>query len=150
MPITCLEDQLRRDEDERQYAYDDANGKTLVKGTSLRANLTIGVGRNLSAKGISQKERDFLLANDIQDATVGMESNWPWAMQLDDARQGAFKNLIFNMGVRKLSGFTHFLAAMQAGDWPAAKAQLLDSAADHEEPERIARLATQIEIGEWQ
>jgi lysozyme len=150
MPITCLEDQLRRDEGEKQYAYDDANGQTLLKGTSLRANLTIGVGRNLSAKGISQKERDFLLANDIQDATVGLESNWPWAMQLDDARKGAMLNLVFNMGVHTLSGFPHFLAAMQAGDWLTAKAQLLDSAADHEEPERIARLATQIEIGEWQ
>ena len=36
--ITCLEDQLRRDESERQYAYDDANGKTLVRGTQLRGN----------------------------------------------------------------------------------------------------------------
>lgn len=35
MPITCLEDQLRRDEEERQMAYDDATGKTLSKGDKL-------------------------------------------------------------------------------------------------------------------
>jgi GH24 family phage-related lysozyme (muramidase) len=150
MPITNLQDQLRRDESERQFAYDDANGKTLVKGTTLQANLTIGVGRNLSAKGISQKERDFLLDNDIADATVALEANWPWAMQLDDARKGAMLNLVFNMGSHALSGFVHFLAAMQAGDWATAKAELLSSAADHEEPERIARLALQIETGFWQ
>jgi lysozyme len=150
MPITCLEDQLRRDEDERQYAYDDATGKTLVKGSTLAANLTIGVGRNLSAKGISRKERDFLLDNDIQDATVALEANFPWAMALDDVRKGAMLNLVFNMGARALSGFVNFLTAMQVGDWAEAKAQLLDSAANHQEPERIGRLALQIESGFWQ
>jgi len=150
MPITNLEDQLRRDESERQYAYDDADGKTLVKGSTLQANLTIGVGRNLSAKGVSQKERDFLLANDIQDATVALESTFPWAMGLDDIRLGAMKNLAFNMGIHALSGFPKFLAAMRAGDWETAKTELLDSAADHEEPARIARLAAQILTGVWQ
>lgn len=150
MPITNLEDQLRRDESERQYAYDDANGKTLTKGSALQGNLTIAVGRNLSAKGVSQKERDFLLANDIQDATVALEANFLWVMDLDEVRQGAFKNLIFNMGTHALSGFPKFLAAAKSGDWPTAKAELLDSAADHEEPERIARLALQLETGFWQ
>jgi lysozyme len=148
--ISNLEDQLRRDESERQFAYDDANGKTIVKGTTLQANLTIGVGRNLSAKGVSQKERDFLLANDIQDATIALEANWPWALQLDDVRKGAMLNLVFNMGAHALAGFTHFLAAMQSGDWLTARAQLLMSAADHEEPERIGRLGLQIETGFWQ
>lgn len=148
--IACLSDQLRRDEDERQFPYDDATGKTLLKGDALSGNLTGGIGRNLSAKGFSQKERDFLLANDIADAAVALEANWPWAMALDDARKGAMLNLVFNMGSRKLSDFVNFLGAMKAGDWPDAKTQLLDSAADHEEPERIARLALQIESGFWQ
>ena len=148
--ITCLEDQLRRDESERQYAYDDANGKTLVRGTQLRGNLTIGVGRNLSAKGISPKEQDFLLANDIADATIAIEANWPWGLDFDEIRKGALLNLLFNMGAHALSGFPKFLAALKAGDWTTAKAELLDSAADHEEPARIQRLALQIETGFWQ
>jgi lysozyme len=150
MPITNLKDQLRRDEAEKQFAYDDATGKTLLKGDTLKANLTIGIGRNLSAKGLSPKERDFLLDNDIDDATVALEGNFPWAMDLDDIRKGAMLNLVFNMGSRKLSGFPKFLEAMKSGDWATAKAELLDSAADHEEPERIARLAAQIESGFWQ
>lgn len=150
MPITCLEDQLRRDEDERQFAYDDASGKALLKGQTLQGNLTIAVGRNLSAKGLSAPERAYLLANDIADAKAALEADFPWAAALDDVRRGAMLNLIFNMGAHALSGFTHFLAAMQAGDWATAKAQLLDSAADHEEPARIARLGTQIESGFWQ
>jgi lysozyme len=150
MGITCLEEQLSRDEADKQFAYDDATGKTLMKGDTLLGNLTIGIGRNLSAKGLSQKERDQLRANDIADATVALEANFPWAMALDGVRKGAFLNLIFNMGSRKLSCFTKFLAAAKAGDWPTAKAELLDSAADHQEPARIARLALQLESGFWQ
>ena len=129
--ITCIEDQLRRDEDERPFAYDDATRKPLLKGDTLKANLTIGVGRNLSAKGLSAKERDFLLANDVQDATVALEANFSWAMELDDATRGAMLNLLVNMGSHAVSGFPKFPAAMKAGDWQTAKAELLDSAADH-------------------
>jgi lysozyme len=150
MPITCLSEQLRRDEEERQFAYDDATGKTLLKGDTLKANLTIAIGRNLSAKGLSAKERDFLLDNDIQDATIALEANFPWALELDDVRKGAMLNLIFNMGSHALLTFHEFIEAMKVKDWPRAKSALLDSAADHEEPLRIARLATQIESGFWQ
>lgn len=150
MPITCLEDQLRRDEDDKPFAYDDATGKTLMRGDTLKGNLTIGIGHNLTAKPLSQKVRDLIRDEDIQDATVAMEANFPWAMELDDVRQGAFKNLIFNMGIHGLSGFPKFLAAMKSADWPTAKAELLDSAANHEEPARIGRLALQIESGFWQ
>jgi GH24 family phage-related lysozyme (muramidase) len=148
--ITCLEDQLRRDESERQFAYDDATGKTLVKGATLQGNLTVAVGRNLSAKGLSQKERDFLLANDKQDAIVALEANFPWAMDLDEVRRGALLNLIFNMGAKGVAGFPKMLAALQQKDWQTAKAELLDSAADHQEPARIERLALQLETGFWQ
>jgi lysozyme len=148
--ITCLEDQLRRDEAEKQFAYDDADGSTLLKGSTLKGNLSIGVGRNLSAKGISPKEQDFLLNNDIQDAMIALEANFGWALNLDTVRKGAVLNLLFNMGAHALLGFPKFIAAMQQSDWATAKAELLNSAADHEEPQRIQRLALQVETGFWQ
>ena len=151
MAITNIYDQLRRDEDDHGFAYDDATGKTLLIGQTLKGNLTIGVGHNLTAKPLSQKARDFILMqDDVPDALVALEANWPWAMALDDARKGAMLNLVFNMGSHRLSGFVNFLAAMKAGDWPTAKTELLNSAADHQEPLRIARLAVQIESGFWQ
>ncbi len=154
MNITCLEDQLRRDEEERQFAYDDANGKTLVKGMTLEANLTIGVGRNLSAKGLSQKERDFLLANDKADAIADLEQHFPWAMQLDEVRKGALLNMIFNMGAGGLAGFHNFLAKMQAGmqtgDFRPAAGAMLDSLWARQVGPRATRLSIQIESGHWQ
>jgi lysozyme len=148
--ITCLEDQLRRDEDEKQFLYDDATGKTLLRGDTLKGNLTGGVGHDFTAVGISKKVRDFMLAEDMANAAIALEANFPWAMDLDTVRKGAMENLIFNMGAHKLSSFVKFLEAVKAGDWPTAKTQLLSSAADHEEPLRIARLAMQFESGFWQ
>src|ERR1700733_10674007 len=137
--ITNLSDQLTRDEGLRLHPYRDTVGK-----------LTIGIGRNLDDRGITLVEADYLLANDIKDATDSLEANFPWVMDLDDARKGALLNLTFNMGVRGLAKFVNFLTAMKVGEWATAKAELLNSAADHEEPARIARLALQIETGFWQ
>jgi lysozyme len=150
MPITCLEDQLRRDEQERQFAYDDATSLTLGRGATLKGNLSIGVGRNLSAKGLSQKERDFLLDNDIQDATVALEANFSWAMDLDEARKGVLLNMTFNMGVKGLSGFHDFLAKLQAKDFEGAAAAMLDSLWARQVGARAQRLAIQIQSGFWQ
>lgn len=137
--ITNLSDQLIRNEGLKLHPYRDTVGK-----------LTIGIGRNLDDKGISLVEADSLLANDIKDATDSLEANCPWVMDLDAARKGVLLNLTFNLGIRGLAKFVNFLAAVKRGDWPAAKTELLNSAANHEEPERIARLALQIETGFWQ
>ena len=148
--ITCLEDQLRRDESERQFAYDDANGKTLARGMTLTGNLTIGVGRNLSAKGLSQKERTYLLDNDIVDAAAALEANLPWAMELDDVRKGALLNMIFNEGIAHVAGFHIALEKLQAKDYPGAAAAFLDSLWARQVGPRAQRLALQIETGFWQ
>ncbi len=150
MSITCLEDQLRRDESERQFAYDDATGGTLLKGATLKGNLTIGVGRNLSAKGLSKKERDFLLDNDISEATAALEANFPWIAELDDVRKGALVNMTFNEGVAHLAGFHVALGKMQAKDYAGAAAAFLDSLWAKQVGPRASRLCLQIESGFWQ
>lgn len=146
-PALTLVDQLRRDEAERAYAYDDASHLTMLRGMVLKGNLTIGIGRNLSAKGLSQKERDFLLANDIQDATVALEANFPWVMDLDDVRKEALINMCFNMGVHALSGFTDFLALMKAKDFTAAAADAIHTLWEQQVGPRAQRICLQIQSG---
>jgi len=149
--IASLKDQLIRDEELRQKPYLDCCGRYWRDCTcQKKGKLTGGVGRNLDDVGFSLQEIYVLLTNDINAATVAVEANFPWAMELDDVRKGAMVNLTFNLGVRGLSGFAKFLAAMKSGDWKTAKEELIDSAADHEEPARISRLALQIESGFWQ
>lgn len=132
-------DQLRRDEGLILHPYRDSVGK-----------ITIGIGRNLDDVGISEKEADFLLANDVNSATVALEANFPWTMGLDDARKGALVNMTFNMGIRGLSEFRDFLAKMQAGDFRAAAGAMLDSLWARQVGPRATRLSIQIESGAWQ
>lgn len=137
--ITNLEDQLLRDEGEILHAYKDSLGF-----------LTIGVGHLIDkskAGSIPPEISRALLKIDIDSAKAGLAATFPWALTLDQVRQEALINLIFNMGSDGLAKFVHFLAAVKSGDWLTAKAQLLASAADHEEPERIGRLAEQILTG---
>ena len=139
MPITCLDDQLRRDEGTRLKPYRDSVGK-----------LTIGTGRNLDDVGVSQDESDLMLANDIKHATIALEANFPWAMDLDEVRKGALLNMTFNMGVRGLAQFHNFLAKMQAKDFSGAATDMLESLWAKQVGARAQRLSIQIESGFWQ
>jgi GH24 family phage-related lysozyme (muramidase) len=61
-------------------------------------------------------------------------------------REDALIELCFNMGYKWLN-FIQARDAMMKQDWPEAGRQILNSAADHEEPKRIARLAAMISTG---
>lgn len=137
--IASLKDQLIRDEGLRLKPYKDSVGK-----------LTIGIGRNLDDDGISILEANLLFENDRAAVILEVQQALPWALALDPVRLGAVQNLTFNMGAEKLQEFVKFIAAMKSQNWAQAKADLLNSAADHQEPNRIDRLAAQIVTGVWQ
>jgi lysozyme len=134
-----LKEQLTRDEGLRLHPYKDSVGK-----------LTIGVGRNLDDVGISQQEAEFLLDNDIQEATSRLLEALPWAAGLDLARFSVLINMTFNMGIGGLMGFKHFLAAVQAGDYKLARDHMLASLWAEQVGPRAHRLAIQIETGVFQ
>jgi lysozyme len=140
--ITNLRDSLTRDEGCKASAYPDSRGFW-----------TIGIGTCIDARAgcsLTNDEILYLFNNRVLIAQAELAAKFPWTAALDPVRLGAMENLTFNMGVGGIAKFPKFLAAMQAGDWPTAKAELLNSLADHQEPDRIARLATQILLGVWQ
>lgn len=88
MNIADLREQLIVDEGLRLKPYVDTVGKS-----------SIGVGRNLSDKGISNAEAMMLLDNDIAEHTTLLDKYLPWWTRLDEPRQLALANLAFNLGV---------------------------------------------------
>ena len=131
-------DQLRRDEGLRLHPYTDTVGK-----------LTIGYGRNLSDVGISLEEAEFFLANDVRKVSDLLRSRLPWFQLLDPARQAVFVNMAFNLGFNGLEGFPKLLAAAAKGHWDDAAGEMSDSLWARQIGDRAARLARQINIGEW-
>jgi lysozyme len=120
---------LYRDEGLRLKPYLCSEGK-----------LTIGVGRNLDDKGISEAEARVFLINDIRDVEVGLTANIPWWAGLSDRRQRVIANMAFQMGVDGLMGFKRMLAALKDGRYEEAAMEMGNSRWFVQTPIRAKRL----------
>jgi len=90
--------------------------------------LTIGVGRNLDANGISQKEAFVLLENDILRCESELVSHIPIAYSgLNETRKSVLLNMCFNLGISGLLEFKNTLAFIGAGDYERAANNMLAS-----------------------
>lgn len=134
-----LRTQLRRDEGTVLHVYNDSLGIP-----------TIGIGRNLRDKGISQEEADYMLDNDIADVQRELAASIPWITRLDDARCGVLLNMAFNMGTHGLLQFKQTLAYVAEGDYDMAARQMLASKWATQVGARATRLSTQMSTGIWQ
>ena len=116
MNRAALIEELKRDEGVVLTLYKCSAGKN-----------TIGVGRNIDDRGITEDESDYLLSNDIDLCVRELEGAFSWFGTLSDSRQRVLVNMCFNLGLSRLMGFKKFLAAIEKGDWEEAGVQMLDS-----------------------
>lgn len=142
-----LAQDLMDDEGIRTFAYDDATGKTLQAGQTLKGNLTIGIGRNLSAVGLRQDEISYLLQNDIAEVLIQLEQALPWWGQLDDVRQRVLANMAFNMGVAGLLEFKTTLKLVSQRRYVEAAKAMLASRWAGQVPARAEKLAERMRLG---
>ena len=89
--------------------------------------LTIGYGRNLEDKGITEQEALFMLNNDVNYFYTNLKKILPWIARLDDARQNVLVNMAFNLGVAGLMSFKNTLRLIESGHYIAAASAMLDS-----------------------
>jgi lysozyme len=112
--------------------------------------LTIGVGRNLEAKGISEDEALFMLDNDIVYFEEQLRRRLPSFRDFTPCRQAVLVNMAFNLGVNGLLNFKNMLKALENEDFAEASAQLLNSRYAVQVGNRANELAEQLQSGEWQ
>jgi lysozyme len=127
---------LRLDEGVRRFPYTDTVGK-----------LTVGVGRNLSDRGLSDDEIDYLLQNDITLVIDDLNRALPWWVELSPVRQRVLANMAFNLGLSRLKGFTRMLSAMRRKDFAAAAQEMRSSKWAEQVGARAERLARLMEAG---
>jgi len=89
--------------------------------------LTIGVGRNLTARGLSEAEIDLLFANDLVMAKAALAVFLPGWSAPSPAVRAALLSMAFNLGQPRLMGFSRMRAALLAGDYDAAADEALAS-----------------------
>ena len=110
---------IKKHEGFRKYPYKDTRGY-----------LTIGWGRCLSLKGITEEEATIMLLNDVNDAyetakricfTRGVDFN-----QLPENAKIVLIDMAFNLGGR-LGTFKKFFKELGLGNYKEAAKQMLDS-----------------------
>jgi lysozyme len=111
-----LKNVLFEEESFRSKPYKDTTG-----------NLTIGIGRNLTVRGISLVEGKFLLDNDIEWHDENLQKTLSFYSSLSETRQAVMVDMSFNLGLRGLLGFEDMLGAVKFGDYPKAARCMLDS-----------------------
>lgn len=133
-----LIEMIKRHEGVKKYVYEDSLG---IK--------TIGVGRNLESMGLTSKEIDFLLMNDLERVITELESNFDWFSDLDNARRDAMIDICFNLGMTRLLTFKKALAAMANEDYAKASFEFMDSRWSEQVGSRAVELCDMIESGEY-
>lgn len=111
-----------------------------------RGLLTIGYGFCVDA-GITQSAAEALLRAQVQEHIEALEQ-YPWYAACDSVRQSVLLDISFNVGLLGLLHFVHMLAAINQRNWSQASAQLLDSRAAQENPNRYGVLAKLLLAGE--
>lgn len=132
-----VKDQLKRHEGLELKPYMCTGGK-----------LTIGYGRNLDGKGISEKEADNMLTEDILDV-YNMLGQFEWFASLDKVRAGVLVNMAFNIGFRGVQKFVKMINALSLKDYELAAKEMLDSRWARQVGGRATELAEQMRTGEY-
>ena len=131
---------LKRNEGFSKHPYNDTRGL-----------LTIGYGRNLEAKGISEAEALMMLQDDRRMFEMvvrqALGDDTPPA---GTARYAALVDMAFTLGRDGFNDFDDMIGAIKDGDWYEAKQQVLDSLwAKKEAPLRAERDAKMILTDKW-
>lgn len=102
---------------------------------------TIGVGRNLEDKGITEAEAMYLLDNDIRDAVADSRQLVRSFDLLSDDRKIVIVSMVFQMGKNGVSKFRNMLKAIEMKEFGIAANEMLESRWARQTSNRAKRLA---------
>jgi lysozyme len=145
--VTRLGEQLPLDEGVRKFVYDDATGQNIHAGSAVKGNPTIGIGRNLAAKGLTSAEITYLNRNDCTEVVSQLNQHLPWYGGIGVVRQAALGNMGFNLGWAGLLSFHEMLTHMSQQAWGLAADSIRASKWYTQVGARAERIAQEIETG---
>lgn len=152
---------LRIDEGLELELYTDTEGfwtvgigHLVTKNPSLvtaKAELDKMVGRKCFGR-ITKEEAEKLFNQDVDSATRGILGNAklkPVYDSLDSVRRCALINMVFQMGVAGVAGFSNSLRMLQQKRWEEAAVNLAQSKWYRQTPNRAKRVIATFKTGTW-
>ena len=130
---------------------------------------TVGIGRNLDDRGITdgellfmnktiddvyddgltEEEAYYLCMNDIAIVEKELLDSKPIVNQLNDVRQMVLVDMAFNMGVPRLRLFKNMWMAIEKVNYPLACEEMIDSRWASQVGNRAMKLSLAMKNGEW-
>ena len=132
-----LKSLLVKSEAYKQFPYTDTTG-----------HLTVGIGRNLTNRGISVTEALYLLGDDIFYFSGKLATYLSYFDELSENRQIVLIDMCFNLGLNGLLNFKNMINALEQHDYNAAADEILNSKAALQTGERYHILANIMRTGE--
>ena len=140
--MSKLIEMLKRHEGIETHAYKDTVGK-----------LTIGVGRNIDpvdGLGLSMKEIEYLLQNDIDRVEDELVGAIPWVVYVAWERMDVLVNICFNLGLPRFLKFKKALAAAEDDNWELCADEFMDSRWSKQVGRRAVELADLLRSGSYE
>lgn len=131
-----LKADAKRDEGLRLFPYRD-----------IVDRVTIGYGRNLDDRGITEATANQMLDEDVELAFLTARKLFPDLEHYTVPRQLAIANMALNLGENRLRGFRAMIAAIKAGDWLTASREALTSKWARQVGKRAERIAEMLKDG---
>lgn len=152
---------LRIDEGYDNKIYKDTEGyytigigQLLTKSPDInvaKAELDKLIGRKCNGV-ITRAEAEKLFLNSVDKATRGILGNpvlKPVYESLDAVRKAALINMVFQMGVTGVAGFTNSLRMLKEKRWDDAAVNLAKSRWYNQTPNRAKRVIATFKTGTW-
>lgn len=112
---------------------------------------SVGWGRNLTDRGISEGEAILMLQNDIKQAQADVTTLMPYIAtfaKIYTPRYCAFVDMMLNIGMTRMKQFKKMLTAAEKGDWKTAAKEILNSKYAKDVGDRANEIAYLVEYNE--
>ena len=128
-------DMLRRHEGLRLHPYHCSENK-----------LTLGIGRNIEDRCITEKEAIYLLNNDIKRVISNLDKIWIVWRTFPEKAQLVCIDMSFQMGIAGFMKFKETRKLMELGKWLEASEEVLRSRYSIQTPNRALYNSRQLAL----
>jgi len=112
-------------------------GYTQFPKPDAKNTMEVGHGTNLTLRGISRDEADYITRNDV-NRLMNWYSSFPFFARLTVNRKAALLDMAYELGEAGIDDFAHMLAALDAENYEAAADAMLKSKWASQVPTRAA------------
>jgi lysozyme len=111
--------------------------------------VTLGYGRNLEARGVSEFEAALMLSEDMAHFRKEATAAFAWFNLIDVVRQDVITAMCFQLGTKGVAQFKNMIAAVRVHDYEKAAKEMLNSAWYRQTPGRAKRMAEMMRTGKY-